>query len=280
MARRRQGPGVAWALMMWTLGALAGAAGMLAWQARTQATGQPPEDAASDEPSVVGHTIRVARQLMEPSGPSRVVYLNREGGRLKGGPDDAAYNVSSVVGNSPVGSASVPPFSGSATRWRAITKCIRAKFAPFNVEVVESRPVNRDYLMVMMGGRPKDLGFVAKDGHAHSHSTGLAPFNGLSIPRAIVFVFTRALRESTTAVCETAGMEIAHAYGLDHARNCRDLMTYMRRCGKRTFLDKDIACGEHKDRPCQGGGATQNSYQRLLEVLGPAPATSSSKPAG
>lgn len=267
-------------MLMWVLGALAGAAAMFGWQGQQLAAGTPRPDGqdVGEEPGVEGHIVRVAKRLMEPQGPSRLVYLNREGGVLTGGIDDAPANVSSVVSNSPKGTVTVPPFTASNTRWRAITGCIRKKFERFNVEIVESRPVGKDYLMVMMGGRPRDLGFEAKDGHNHSHATGLAPFNGLPIPRAVVFVFTRALRESTTATCETAGMEIAHAYGLDHARHCRDLMTYMRRCGTRSFLDKDLACGEHKDRPCLGGGERQNSYRQLMAVLGPASATSSSKP--
>ena len=48
-------------------------------------------------------------------------------------------------------------------------------------------------------------------------------------------------------------------------------MTYLKPCGAKSFLDKDIACGEGKKGPCAGGAATQNSYQHLVKVLGPKP---------
>ena len=44
-------------------------------------------------------------------------------------------------------------------------------------------------------------------------------------------------------------IEGASAYGLDHARNCKDIMTYMKPCGAKRFLDKDIPCGEHDGMP-------------------------------
>lgn len=260
-------------LAVLVVGMLAGGVGILLARERhpTLFGRAAPNPEASEAPPVEGRLVQVARQLMEPGGPSRVIYLNREGASVRGGPDDAAFNVSSVAANAPNNHATIPPFTGTSSRFSAIAKCIRQKFAPFNVSVVESRPVTGDYLMVLMGGTAQDLGFHAEDGHAHSHATGLAPFNGEAIPRAVVFVFTRTLKENLQSSCETAGMEIAHAYGLDHARHCRDLMTYMPRCGARAFLDRDLACGEQADRPCAHGAAVQNSYRRLLSVLGPAP---------
>ena len=67
-------------------------------------------------------------------------------------------------------------------------------------------------------------------------------------------------------------MEIAHAYGLDHAHHCADLMTYLPPCGVRRFVDKPLRCGELADRDCGNGQPTQSSYLQLLELLGPRPA--------
>ncbi|MFT7626129.1 MAG: hypothetical protein ACI9WU_005322 [Myxococcota bacterium] len=61
-------------------------------------------------------------------------------------------------------------------------------------------------------------------------------------------VFAASLRNSVRSMCETASMEIAHAYGLDHSRHCRDFMTYKKRSGTRRFVDKDVACGERATR--------------------------------
>ena len=101
------------------------------------------------------------------------------------------------------------------------------------------------------------------------HATGLAPFNSAPIPSAVAMVFTDALRSRVRESCEVAGQEIAHAYGLDHAFNCRDVMTYLKRRSKpRGFVDKDVACGEHKARKCADGKPTQNSFARLAGVVG------------
>lgn len=233
---------------------------------RMLAPERPPNLPSEHEPE---SGMLPSRSVRDRGVPSRIIYLNREGARLTAGADDASLNISSVVANSPVDQAFVAPFAGSQARWNAIAKCIRSKFEPFNVTVVEQRPVGEDYIMAVVGGTAQQLGFRAQDGHAHSHSTGLAPFNGKNIPKAVVFIFARALRESVKEICEAASMEVAHAYGLDHARNCKDLMTYMKPCGARSFLDKPIPCGEYKDRPCMGGEPTQNSFERLMQLLGP-----------
>lgn len=210
---------------------------------------------------------------------ARTVYLNREGARLTAGVDDATRNASSIVKNAGLDHADIPAFRGTAARWDAIAACVREKFAPFDVDVVETRPVEGDYVMAVFGGTPKTLtAALANDGHDHSHAqtkaTGLAPYAATPVERAVVLVFTGAMREQLRPVCETAGMEIAHAYGLDHARLCSDLMTYLPACGPRRFVDKAVPCGEDKERPCGDGAPTQNSYARLLQVLGPRTPTS------
>lgn len=209
--------------------------------------------------------IQIALPLVRPE-PMRAVYLNREGAVLRSGADDSRVNQSSIVANMGIASAVIPAFAGSPKRFDAISKCITKKFAAYDVDVVTRRPVGRDYIMAMMGGTISVLGPDAKKKHHHAY--GLSPYNGQPIADAVVLVFTRTMRERTTTVCETAAMEIAHAYGLDHARNCRDLMTYMKRCGARKFVDKDLACGEHRNRACGNGDSKQNSHMTLLELLG------------
>ncbi len=203
---------------------------------------------------------------------SKTIYLNREGARLIGGADDAAKNQAALVRLAGRDYADIPAFAGSAATWNAFVKCVRGKFAPFDVQVVDQRPTSGGYIMAMVGGTPADLdGPHPQAGkHTHSRSTGLAPFTGSPISEAVVLVFARTLRESPNALCETASMEIAHAYGLDHAYDCRDLMTYRPHCGVKRFLDKDVPCGETAPRPCAGGQATQNSFQLLTRWLGSA----------
>ena len=267
-------------LVMSTVGLLAGLAlsseeGVGVRQRIAGLLGSPKEDtdASAEPPAGEPGVVHAARNLFGPPEPTRLIYLNREGASLRGGPDDASLNVSSIVGRSPGQRATIPAFRGTARRWSAIAKCIRSKFARYDVRVEERRPVGEDYIMAVLGGRVSDLGMGAKgeDGHGHSHATGLAPFSGEPISNAVVFIFTRTLKQSLKHSCEVAGMEIAHAYGLDHARHCKDLMTYKRPCGARIFTDRDLPCGEHKDRVCNGGATTQNAHRRLLSVLGPTP---------
>ena len=71
-------------------------------------------------------------------------------------------------------------------------------------------------------------------------------------------------------MCETASMELAHAFGLDHAYDCAEVMSYLPRCGPRRFVDRETPCGEHAPRLCVRGAATQNSHRYLLQLLGPA----------
>lgn len=242
-----------------------GALGLVAYERFSDGTGSEPSTAPSD--------LHVLLPRLGGGTAMHTIYLNREGAMLVGGEDDSAHNVSSIVRNTAKGTAHLPAFQGTPQAWAAIAACIRQKFAPFDVSIVEERPVTGRYIMAVLGGTPDDLGPIA-DGHDathHQHDVlGLAPFSGQLVADAVVLIFSRRMREGVGATCETAGMEIAHAYGLDHERNCRDLMSYLPPCGSRTFVNTAARCGELADRACEGGTDTQNSYAKLLAALGPA----------
>ncbi|MCO4761488.1 MAG: hypothetical protein KC502_08300, partial [Myxococcales bacterium] len=123
-----------------------------------------------------------------PRQTSRIIYLNREGVRLRPGTDNAAHNESSIVRGSGLEVADVPAFSGSQRSWRRIVKCLESKFKPFGVVVTDQRPVHSDnYIMATFGGTARLLGRTRK---SSSHTGGLAPFNSRSIPGAVVFIFS------------------------------------------------------------------------------------------
>jgi len=212
--------------------------------------------------------------------PSKIIYLNREGATLRPGVDDSAHNRSSILRNHEVEVAHMPAFAGSARTWRTFVDCVREHFGAFDVQVVDQRPVEGSYVMAVVGGTPVDLGDgraeTGKHGHAHQ-ITGLAPFDGNPVRDAVVLVFSRSLKENPKDMCETAAMEIAHAFGLDHTHDCGDLMTYLRPCKKLRFLDKDAPCGEHEPRACADARPTQNSHAKLLQALGPAGTVARSK---
>jgi hypothetical protein len=163
-----------------------------------------------------------------------------------------------------------PAFRGTAQRWDDIVACTREQFAPYDVAVVDERPVEGSYVMVMVGGQPGALasgtGFRST---SRSRITGLAPLGQQPIPDAVVFVFARELRERTRDVCETVAHEVGHAFGLDHVLDCHDPMTHLQRCGQRTFQTRASTCGEQDPRACVDGELVQSSHEELLEVLGP-----------
>lgn len=46
-------------------------------------------------------------------------------------------------------------------------------------------------------------------------------------------------------------------------------MSYLHDCGKKSFVDKDVPCGEYKARPCTACQGQQNSYKSLMATLWP-----------
>jgi hypothetical protein len=205
--------------------------------------------------------VRIARRL--DHRPSKTIFLQRNAVDLTPGEDDAAKGISSVLANASNKPARTTAWSGGDKKWKSLLACVQKLFSPFDVVVTDTRPSDANFLMVAVGGKPADIGM--KDGH---HVAGLAPFHGGVIPRAVVFAFAATNNNDVQATCETIGMEVAHAYGLDHEYLCKDVMTYLQSCGKKSFVDADASCGEAKKRACEGGAPTQNSYQRLASVLG------------
>lgn len=210
--------------------------------------------------------VLVERALTGAEPPvSRVIYLERGPRTISPGTDDAPRGVSSVVAHEGTAVRKVPGWKGSAKAWSDTVACVRKAFAPFAVEVTEQPPATDEHILVVVGGKPADIGVKSK------RVSGLAPFSGGLVPRAVVFAFAATQGHRAQAVCETIAMEVAHAYGLDHEYLCSDVMSYLPPCGRRRFVDQEAPCGETAERPCASGAATQSSFRRLLAILGPAP---------
>lgn len=176
-----------------------------------------------------------------------------------GGDDDPAQARSGVLRRSGVSVVDVPAFRGSDAQWQQFTKCVENHFRAFDVNVVEERPSGNDYVSVMVGGSPKMLGLADTVG-------GVAPYTGKVLPSSIVFVFQTPHR-STRSLCDTAAHEIGHTMGLDHSRQCNDVMSY-ESCGSKAFRNEHARCGEWGDRPCADGHGSQNTWGTLAALVG------------
>ena len=221
-----------------------------------------------------------------PRQPARTIFLERRPVEMRPGTDDSAIGVSSVLASvrakaakatppakagtvakapaDPLRPVKLPGWKGSDKGWQQVVSCVAKLFDPFDVTITDKPPADMDNIvLVAVGGRPGDLGVTDR------RVGGLAPFHGGVIANPVVFAFATQLGNDVRTVCETIGMEVAHAYGLDHGYLCSDVMTYLKPCGVKKFVDKDVQCGELKARNCEGGEPTQNSYKKLLQVLGP-----------
>ena len=221
------------------------------------------------------------RAIAKPAGPPRTVYLSRDRITVAGGIDDAHELRTQLI---PQGiRRELPGYTGSKRSWNRIVACVRSKLSAYNIQIVDKRPRDRGYIMVHVGGRPRDL-----FGRDRKNMGGVAPYNGRVIRDAMAFVFSQTLRNRRPEICESIAHEIGHTYGLDHSYRCGDLMTYIQGCRNRRFVDAHVRCGESNRRDCENGAVTQNSHEHLLAVLGtrkreaskPAPARRVEQPAG
>ncbi|MCC6999470.1 MAG: hypothetical protein IT370_32975 [Deltaproteobacteria bacterium] len=219
------------------------------------------------------HLPRMPRAMKAGVPGERVtVWLNGGGGHFLPGWEDSASDTSTVVYGR-ADAVDVPAWQGSAAHWQQLVSCVRDRYAPFAIDIVERRPGSGDYIQAVIGGRSSVLGFSRSVG-------GVAPYTGEVVSRGVAFVFATTIGESGNGVeqvCNTAVHEIGHTLGLDHVMHCPDPMTYLQGCGEKRYADVDVACGEGEVRECGNGEASQNSWRHLMRVVGPAP-TSGRRP--
>jgi hypothetical protein len=194
-----------------------------------------------------------------PARSARVtVYLNPGATTLRAGWDDARRNISALVRRRGR-TLRFPGWGASQASWNRVVTCVRKGLSAFDVEVVTRRPSTGNYIMAMVSGSARSMGFRG--------ISGVAPYNGKVLRNGVVYVFARTMRYRTRAVCETALHEVGHALGLDHSTDCKDIMSY-RSCGPKTFMNRARTCGESRSRRCGNGARTQSSYAHLARVVG------------
>jgi hypothetical protein len=201
------------------------------------------------------------RTMHDRTGDGVVVYVNGEGVRVSPGADDPERGTSSLAWDADRGTVTVPGFAGGAAKWSALMECVREEYSAFSITITDKRPGSGDYIMLVVGGR-SDL-FGLDRGVA-----GSASYTGGVLPNGIGYAFEKNHGGDQRLLCETVAHEIGHTLGLDHEYLCEDLMSYLRGCGEKHFVNEEAACGEFKARGCHPGEPEQNTWEHLSEVLG------------
>lgn len=196
-------------------------------------------------------------------GLAKVIYLNRcaQGCPINITTDDASIDASTI----PDQGGTITPFMFDDAAWDSVVACVTHDYAPYDIQVVTDRPAGNGYVEVMVAGRPNDVGMAA-------NILGIAPLAGdcSTLTNVIAFDFANAHPGGNLVeICATAAHEAGHTFGLDHAFDCKDPMTYLNACGGKEFVNLELPCGEFDgERECKCGH-TQDSYKKLISELGP-----------
>jgi MYXO-CTERM domain-containing protein len=201
--------------------------------------------------------------IVEPSAPSphraaglaRTIYLNRcaDGCTVGDKREDPRANQSSIVKKP--GTLSPFPFGDQA--WTTLVGCVKNAYDLYDVAI--------DHVEVLVAGFPTDVGFGLG-------TLGISPLASDCSPlrNVISFVFAEMHNPDNQAeLCATVVHESGHTFGLDHALQCRDPMTYLTGCGDKLFLNIESPCGEFRHKRNCRCTSTQNSHVKLMNELGP-----------
>jgi hypothetical protein len=214
---------------------------------------------------------------------SDIIYVNRCNGCpgdgcncvfTKSSISDATSNQTIIGGVQQGQQMTVTAWAQPEEVWTEFLACIRAVYSPYDVMVTDVDPGQTPHHEAVVAGRGSDMMLTGV--------LGVAPLDsGTCEPKNNVISFSYANQHGgggglSTAqhICWTVAQESAHAFGLDHALDCSDPLTYLLTlpnggsCGQKYFRNKLIDCGEDAARNCVCGGTKQNSHAKLLAVHG------------
>lgn len=230
-----------------------------------------PAIAAAEAPAppmkdVVVHGARHAKPGQTAfTSVSHLIYLNScmpNGCDVYPGDDNSLTQHSSI----PQQQAHLAAWGWGQTNWNTLVQCVKDMYAPFDVQVTDQDPgAGVNHFELMVGGNSTDVGVPGAGGVAP-----FVPCDGQLQDNVITFVFA-AETQNLDYLCWAAAQETSHAFGLDHELNAKDPMTYLSPPVKKPgFQDDNANCGENQPRQCYCGGQTQNSFQYLMDTMGPA----------
>jgi MYXO-CTERM domain-containing protein len=204
------------------------------------------------------------------AGLTRLLYLNAcRGGCAIGNKRNDVFTNQSTILKMP-GTLNEFPFGDAA--WADLVGCVRNAYDLYNVTITtDEPPLGTDHVEVMVAGSPLALGFGPT-------ALGISPLASDCSPLRNVLSFVFAEAHSASALqelCATVVHEAGHTFGLDHALQCRDPMTYLTSCGDKLFLNIDSQCGEFRNSRFCRCSDKQNAHVKLLNELGPSGRTSS-----
>jgi hypothetical protein len=210
-------------------------------------------------------------------GSPHVLYLNFDGATLtQGNCSSAQTNCTFLIR---VATCNFPAYTNNF-RKPLIVNLMQQFYAPFNVQVVTTRPTSGAYSMVMIGPGSACVNMPG--------AAGIGPLDcGDTRDSDITLSFSDAfdgITDTTRAVhniATTAAQESAHAYGLGHTNDPMDIMYPVVSNVESGFLNKDMLicdygpnfpqqCGPPPTSDCTGTGH-QNSFEFLLADMGPNP---------
>ena len=241
---------------------------------KTDASGETDTEAGTTEAATSTGEEESSSSTGDPlAACGQIIYLNFEGPTLEqwDEPDSSAEN---RVQSSSM-AREYEPYTGGDNA--EIMSIMQGHFSPFNVCIVDERPDDLDYTMVVISDTDPGMGLQALT----VQDCGNTNRNN------IVAVFALDWAVSPLAIANVATANVGATFGLDfHQTDPDDLACYeppdplgQELCGdytnQRTFIDSCLnlsgtnICFEQHAAVC--GGGEQNAFQELEALFGPAP---------
>jgi Matrixin len=207
--------------------------------------------------------------VLAGAGPSgeQVVFVNFEGGVLSAGNDEPRANRSSLLRSTTQVRAYQSPASiDRQASIDSILTQVRDLYSGYRVLFTTTRPASLPYTMVMVGGRPQDLGMPAS-------VTGTSPLDCGNETSGVAFVFSAAIEggfepavpeETLTRDAIVIAHETAHTFGLEHSSDPTDVMAPA--LGELDVAFRDSAGSPSSEPPVCG--ANLGSIARLSALVG------------